>query len=103
MGKEDGDAAAALISQMESEGVTFIDHCFVQEVTHSEGSGFTLKYRRKYNSDSAESAEGRLQVDAVLVAAGDPFLKLMLHGHVRVFPVPSLRSRLAMHVAPNHS
>lgn len=63
------DAAAALISQMKSEGVEFLDHCSIDEVMHCKSTGFTLKYTLKQASGEAKS--GVLEVDAVLVAAGD--------------------------------
>lgn len=69
MGKEDGDAAKALISQMKSEGVKFLDHCSIDEVMHCKSTGFTLKHTLKQASGEAKS--GVLKVDAVLVAAGD--------------------------------
>lgn len=65
MAKEDKDAVAVLVPRMQSEGVTFIDHCTIDEVTHSSTAGFTLKYRRKQDSE-----QSLLEVDAVLVAAG---------------------------------
>jgi pyruvate/2-oxoglutarate dehydrogenase complex dihydrolipoamide dehydrogenase (E3) component len=69
MGKEDMDAAAALISQMKSEGVEFHDHCSIDEVMHCKSTGFMLKYTLKQASGEAKG--GVLEVDAVLVAAGD--------------------------------
>ena len=68
MGKEDTDAASALISQMKSEGVTFLDHTSIDEVIYSEEAGYKLRYSRKH--DDSKSSAGVFQADAVLVAAG---------------------------------
>ncbi|BDA51144.1 Mercuric reductase [Coccomyxa sp. Obi] len=66
--KEDPDAVAAVVAQMQSEGIKFMDHCATDEVTHSKEAGFEVHYRR--TQLSGQSASGVLQVDAVLIAAG---------------------------------
>lgn len=66
--KEDPDAVDAVVTQMESEGIQFMDHCAIDEVTHSKEAGFQLRYRR--TKEKGPSASGVLRVDAVLVAAG---------------------------------
>ena len=70
MGKEEPEAAAHLKAQMQLEGIDFLDHCQLQEVTYSKDLGFEIHYGKAAPGGSAATLKGILKVDAVLVAAG---------------------------------